>query len=42
MDNYNNLKYFKHDAYSVSKDGTPCVLATPQNVLLIYINNLIT
>ena len=33
----NNAKYFKHDVFSVSTDGTPCILATPNEVIHIFI-----
>ena len=36
INNYNNVKYFKHDVFAVSTDGTPCVLATPSDVTYIF------
>ena len=34
MDNYNNIKYFKHDVNTISKDGIPCVLAKYTEVFI--------
>jgi hypothetical protein len=32
INNYNNIKFFKNDIFSLSSDGSPCILASPVEV----------
>ena len=37
INNYNNIKFFKNDIFSISSDGSPCILASPVEVNKIFI-----
>jgi hypothetical protein len=33
INNYNNIKFFKNDIFSLASDGSPCILASPVEVI---------